>query len=111
MDLVVVAFINTYLPWHLRRPPFEENLLDNCLLQLLATARFQNLYDRGQARISVLRGMIGFFIFHLPSSLLHLLEMRSSAYVSPVIMYFPVSPVAPPKMTTFDFDTIIENKR
>ena len=42
---------------------------------------------------------------HLPSSLLHLLEIRSRAYVSPVMMYFPVSPVAPPKITTFDLET------
>lgn len=49
-------------------------------------------------------------IFHLPSSLLHLLEMRSSAYVSPVIMYLPVSPVAPPKMTTLDFETIMKQR-
>ena len=27
------------------------------------------------------------------------------------MMYFPVSPVAPPKMTTFDFDTIITIKQ
>ena len=25
--------------------------------------------------------------------------------MSPVIMYLPVSPVAPPKITTFDFET------
>ena len=41
----------------------------------------------------------------LPSSLDHLFPIRSSAYVSPVIMYFPVSPVAPPYRITFDFDT------
>lgn len=37
--------------------------------------------------------------------------MRSRAYVSPVIMYFPVSPVAPPNKITFDFETIAEMVR
>jgi hypothetical protein len=41
----------------------------------------------------------------LPSNLVHLFEIKSKAYVSPVIIYFPVSPVAPPNNTTFDFDT------
>ena len=45
---------------------------------------------------------------YLPSSLDHLLEIRSRAYVSPVMMYLPVSPVAPPKMTTLDFETARE---
>ena len=36
--------------------------------------------------------------------------MRSNVYVSPVIMYLPVSPVAPPKRTTLDFDTIQEGR-
>ena len=31
--------------------------------------------------------------------------------MSPVIIYFPVSPVAPPKRTTFDFDTKIDVSR
>ena len=35
----------------------------------------------------------------------HFEEMRSRAYVSPVMMYLPVSPVAPPKITTFDLET------
>jgi len=43
----------------------------------------------------------------IPSSLVHLDEIKSNAYVSPVIIYFPVSPVAPPNNTIFDFDTII----
>ena len=47
---------------------------------------------------------------YLPSSLDHLLEIRSRAYVSPVMMYLPVSPVAPPKMTTFDFETAHKSK-
>ena len=42
---------------------------------------------------------------YLPSSLDHLFPIKSSPYVSPVIMYFPVSPVAPPNKITFDFDT------
>lgn len=42
---------------------------------------------------------------NLPSSFAHLKQIRSSAYVSPVMMYFPVSPVAPPNRITFDFDT------
>ena len=29
--------------------------------------------------------------------------------MSPVIIYLPVSPVAPPKITTLDFDTIIKS--
>ena len=41
----------------------------------------------------------------LPSSLVHLFDIKSNAYVSPVIMYFPVSPVAPPNNTTFPFET------
>ena len=43
--------------------------------------------------------------FNLPSSLLHLLPIRSSTYVSPVIIYLPVSPVAPPNITIFDLET------
>jgi hypothetical protein len=42
----------------------------------------------------------------LPSNLVHLYEIRSRAYVSPVIIYFPVSPVAPPNNITLDLETI-----
>jgi hypothetical protein len=33
--------------------------------------------------------------------------MIHNVYVSPVITYFPVSPVAPPNKITFDFDTYV----
>ena len=36
---------------------------------------------------------------HLPSSLVQVFEIRSREYASPVIMYLPVSPVAPPNST------------
>jgi hypothetical protein len=49
-------------------------------------------------------------MIYVPSSLVHLNEIRSNAYVSPVMIYFPVSPVAPPKSTTLDFETISQVK-
>jgi hypothetical protein len=47
------------------------------------------------------------FKYCVPSSFVHLNEIKSNVYVSPVIIYLPVSPVAPPKRTTFDLDTIV----
>ena len=51
---------NTYLPWRLRRPPFEENPLDNFLLQLLAMARFQNLYELERRLVYMILFLIQF---------------------------------------------------
>ena len=42
---------------------------------------------------------------YLPSSFDHLFPIKSSPYVSPVIIYFPVSPVAPPNRITLDLET------
>jgi len=43
-----------------------------------------------------------------PSSFIHFFDGRSSMYVSPVMTYFPVSPVAPPNMTAFFFETYVK---
>lgn len=40
-----------------------------------------------------------------PSNFYHLLDIMQKLYESPVITYFPVSPVAPPKRTILVFET------
>ena len=40
-------------------------------------------------------------------SFLHFLFIISNRYVSPVIVYFPVSPIAPPNNTATDYESIV----
>ena len=96
-----------YLLWRLRTQPSEVSLLGNFQRQLLVKEQFPSLCQQKMIALLIFKseGTIYEIFSNLPSSLLHLLLIRSRAYVSPVMMYFPVSPVAPPKITTFDFDT------
>ena len=42
-----------------------------------------------------------------PSNFYHFAVIMHRIYMSPVMTYFPVSPVAPPKRTTLDFETYV----